>query len=100
MNSATTVKFQVTMPTNNYFAIGFNQGMIGTDMILWQANGAASKATDLWSTDEVTPQADTIQNINTTFTYHATHVIFTTERKLSTGDTSQDFVIKPVSSLY
>jgi len=58
MSGPTTVSFRTVMPDNDYFAIGFGSSMTNTDMILWQSNGANSKATDLWSTGHSTPTTD------------------------------------------
>ena len=56
--STKMVRFTATVPNNNYFSIGFGSTMYSTDMILWQASGASSKVTDLWSTSESTPLTD------------------------------------------
>jgi hypothetical protein len=44
-----TVRFNVTVPNNNYFSVGFGKTMTNCDMVMWQANGEQSKTVDLWS---------------------------------------------------
>jgi hypothetical protein len=44
------LKFNVTIPDQNYFAIGFGKSMTNTDMIVWQAQGSKSLCQDWWST--------------------------------------------------
>jgi hypothetical protein len=34
-----TLKFEVSVPDNSWFAIGFGSTMANTDMIVWQASG-------------------------------------------------------------
>lgn len=50
--------FNVTVPVNNYFALGFGVDMVNTDMILWTADGISSSTKDLWSTGYLTPIVD------------------------------------------
>ena len=53
--TTSVVTFEVTVPTNTYFGLGFGPTMTNTDMILWQNYGDASLVTDLWSNTNVTP---------------------------------------------
>ena len=81
--------FNITVPNQNYFAIGFGLTMIDTDMILWQANGDNSLTTDLWSTYRgVTPTPDERQSVVSSFYFNETAntVSFNTSRPMETGD--------------
>ena len=82
------VHFTATVPDNNYFSIGFGPTMYNTDMILWQASGATSKVTDLWSTKHATPLTDNKNDLVSSFEVNADSksVTFTTTRKLNTND--------------
>jgi len=82
------VHFTITVPNNNYFAIGFGPTMYSTDMILWQASGATSKVTDLWSTSHAKPLADKKNDLVSSFEVSSDgkSVTFTTSRKLNTND--------------
>jgi len=53
------VKFIVSVKANQWFSIGYAPTMYNTDMVLWQAKGAYSSVTDLWSTGHVKPTTDT-----------------------------------------
>lgn len=97
LSGPSTATFRVVAPQNSYFAIGFGSTMYGADVILWQASGASSGALNLYSSGEVTPVVDSVQNLKTTFTQNSSHVVFTTLRNLTTGD-SKDFVIPMVRS--
>ena len=39
MPNSNTVRFQATVPNNQYFSIGFGKTMSNCDMVIWQANG-------------------------------------------------------------
>ena len=52
------IVFTATIPNNTYLAIAFGHDMIGSDMILWQANGDESAVHDLWSSNFATPVFD------------------------------------------
>ena len=87
------------MPNNNYFAIGYGVNMAGTDMVIWEANGKSSKALDLYSYGHSKPPVDPIQNYHSSFTYNSSHIMFTSDRLLDTGDPN-DYVIELVSYLF
>ena len=53
------LKMVVTVPENMWFSIGFGEGMINTDMVLFTGSGMSGDIKDLWSTKESTPQTDT-----------------------------------------
>ena len=61
-----TIKFTATIPDNSYLAIAFGSDMIGTDMILWQADGYNSASHDMWSTNFATPMYDKFDQLLTT----------------------------------
>jgi len=87
MLNATTVRFVVTVPNNQYFSLGFGKTMTNCDMVIWQANGLAnSNVLDLYSYGETTPLIDKQQDYVSTKVYNGTHVIFTSDRKINTGD--------------
>ena len=96
MKDNNNIRMNVTVPNNHYFSVGFGKTMTNCDMVLWQANGLQSKTVDLWSKGRFTPDTDSQQDYNSTFTYNGTHVIFISDRKMNTGD-SLDFVIKNVT---
>ena len=55
------VKYTVTVPNGQYFAIGYGWSMKNTDMVSWHASGNASNQKDLWSTsNEEDPQPDQV----------------------------------------
>ena len=58
MSKPDTVSFQVVVPNNNYFSIGFGSTMWSTDMVVWMANGYQSQTIDLWSTGDWKPLTD------------------------------------------
>ena len=66
MSKPDTVSFQVVVPNNNYFSIGFGSTMRSTDMVVWMANGYQSQTIDLWSTGHDKPLTDGQQDYNTT----------------------------------
>ena len=66
MSKPDTVSFQVVVPNNNYFSIGFGSTMWSTDMVVWMANGYQSQTIDLWSTGDWKPLTDGQQDYNTT----------------------------------
>lgn len=98
MPTATTVRFRVVVPVNNWFAVGFGKTMSSCDMVIWESNGKNSACYDLWSYGETTPEIDQQQDYTTTFTYNKTHTVFTSDRKLNTGDV-YDFIIPTVSEV-
>ena len=57
----------MTVKANSYFSIGYAPTMFNTDMVMWQANGANSKVTDLWSTGHSAPATDSNQDYTSTF---------------------------------
>ena len=61
-----TIKLTATIPDNSYLAIAFGSDMIGTDMILWQADGYNSASHDMWSTNFATPMYDKFDQLLTT----------------------------------
>ena len=66
---------------NSYFAIGFGQTMTNTDMWLWQAQGANSTVTDMWSvSNSVMPIIDAKNDVNTSFYINNDSVTFITDR--------------------
>ena len=93
-----TVRFLVEVPNNQYFSIGFGPTMFGCDEVVWEANGQNSAAYDLWSIDYRTPSIDPHQDYTTTYVYNGTHVTFTSDRVLNTGD-NLDFIIPTVSAI-
>ena len=80
------LKFIVEVPENMYLALAFGQGMVNTDMVLFQAKNEG-KVTDLWSTGYTTPQPDKIQSFkDTKIEIHNGKYIFETWRSAQTGD--------------
>ena len=80
------------MPLNSYFAIGFGADMVNTDMLLWQATPGSPIAKDMWSSTFSTPQVDTQQNWQTTYSEKGDRVISECRRVFNTGD-EFDFAI-------
>ncbi len=73
--------------------------MTNCDMVIWQANGLMnSNIIDLYSYGQTTPVVDKQQDYVSTKVYNGTHVIFTSDRKINTGD-PKDFVIPLVRLL-
>ena len=48
----TMFSFEVTVPNDIFFGIGFGENMTNTDMIMFEANGTGA-IRDLWSTGEL-----------------------------------------------
>ncbi|CDW87608.1 cytochrome b5-like heme steroid binding domain containing protein [Stylonychia lemnae] len=88
-----TLRLFMTVPINNFFAVGFGSQMVNTDMILTQSRGNLSTAYDLWSTRHGRPSTDEVQDIKYGFIWNETHTTFQIDRKIDTGDTAQDFVV-------
>ena len=83
------VVFTATIPNNTYLAIAFGHDMIGTDMILWQANGSDSAVHDMWSTNFATPMFDKFDHTTSTIAHGKIGTgkkIFTTSRSYDTMD--------------
>lgn len=53
------IRLQVEVPENHWFAVGFGYYMVDTDMIVWQNYPTTTQTTDLWSTANIEPVADT-----------------------------------------
>lgn len=68
--------------------------MTNTDMIVWQANAAASITGDYWSTSNFAdPRKDSTQNVQTTYVVNTNNTVsFTTVRDMNSKD-PKDFVM-------
>jgi hypothetical protein len=77
------VKYEVTVPNGQYFAIGYGWSMTDCDMVWWSANSSQSTQEDLWSTSHDKPVVKT-NNYHTTFTLDPSNTIvhFTSYRDL------------------
>ncbi len=64
-------------------------------MMAWHADGQNSYSEDYWSVRKAAPKVDKVNDLKTTFTVSedGTRVIFTTRRKLDTGDQGEDYLI-------
>ena len=82
----------VTVPENQWFAIGFGVGMINVDMVLFTGSGFNGSIKDMWSTANSTPVEDTnnAYAIGSTKTKVGSTYNFTAYRALNTLDASQD----------
>ena len=90
-----TLKLIATVPDNSYLAIAFGSDMIGTDMILWQADGDNSASHDMWSSNFATPRHDRFDHLITTVEdgkIGTATKVFTTMRPYDPMD-EQDFVV-------
>eukprot|EP00355_Strombidium_rassoulzadegani_P001374 CAMPEP_0168612962 /NCGR_PEP_ID=MMETSP0449_2-20121227/3195_1 /TAXON_ID=1082188 /ORGANISM="Strombidium rassoulzadegani, Strain ras09" /LENGTH=154 /DNA_ID=CAMNT_0008653559 /DNA_START=7 /DNA_END=471 /DNA_ORIENTATION=+ len=87
VGGSSKLKFDVTVPENQYFAIAFGGGMINTDMVLFQAT-ELGVVTDLWSTGYWTPSTDSSNDYtDVTTTKNADNsYTFSAMRELDTGD--------------
>ena len=56
----THIKFDVTIPSNSYLAVGFGKDMYNTDMIIYQALNGNNAALGTWSTGHSCPVTNTI----------------------------------------
>ena len=89
------MKLTATIPNNTYMALAFGSDMIGTDMILWQADGDDSAAHDMWSSNFATPMYDRFDQLSTTIEDGQIGTgtkVFTTMRPYDPMD-EQDFVV-------
>ena len=87
-----TIRYKVVVPNNQFLAIGYGPSMTGTDMVIWEANGLQSINLDLYSVTHGKPSTDSQQDYNTSFVFNGTHVTFTSNRAVFTGDPN-DFII-------
>jgi hypothetical protein len=90
------------VPVNTWLSIGFGPTMRNCDMILMQAYADIKKSvvSDLWSTSNLTPYPDKIDNLtgkNITENVARGTQTFKFSRKLDTGDTTEDFLV-PIGS--
>ena len=90
-----TLKIEASVPNSMWLGIGFGHGMKGgVDMVQFRATGSGI-VQDLWSTSESQPAIDSVQSYTgTTVTQADSKYNFVTYRKLDTGETTQDSVIK------
>jgi hypothetical protein len=96
MATQTLIRFNVSVPLNQYLSIGFGADMSNVDMVVWQAYGANSRCIDLYSRQKTTPSTDSSQDYTTTFSYDSKKVYFISDRKVKTGD-SLDYSVSLVS---
>ena len=97
------VKMVMFMPDTTWFAIGFGDSMINTDMISWNSRFDNSVAIDYFSDARDYPKIDLEQDLYyevETFEmdeedeYPMRKVRITTKRPLDTGDIDEDYIIK------
>ena len=88
--------FTTSIPNNSWLGIGFGTKMKNTDMMVWQAVKGFGVVRDLYSYGYGVPKMDEVQNLDnvTKFDKKKGMVNFVTRRKLDTGDSDKDFLIK------
>lgn len=90
--------FQVSMPDNAYFSIGFGDSMYNTDMLAWFSDNGTGSVVDYYSEGEYTPSEDITQNFSeglaNAFDSTMKRMTFVTRRPLDTSDLDGDFVVK------
>ena len=88
------IVMQATIPNKSYLAIGFDENMRGTDMIVWRWKDTLTQVDNLYSTGYTTPPSDSTDFLKTTVTTKADGKFktFTTRRAFDTGN-ANDFVI-------
>lgn len=90
--------FQVSMPDNAWFSIGFGASMLNTDMLAWFSEDGTGRVADYFSEGFFTPSEDAAQNWSegepTVFDPATKRMTFVTRRPLDTGDLEGDFVVK------
>lgn len=72
--------------------------MTNTDMITWSAKNGIGRIYDSYSVGHGKPKEDKVQNVelasNPSFNKSEDRVSFVTRRKLDTGDSDYDFVVR------